>query len=275
VCDNVFVKEGYHNWKQLGEKLSKHADTSAHKTSMVVWMAYNQTKLCGSVADQQVSQRAVTIASNRKYITILSKVAVLCACQGIPLRGHDESANSHNKGNFVEVLELLLSVVPELKSQMNILAKNARYTSHIIQDDLLKAAADVVWKEITDEIRKAEGFSVIADETRDISKIEQMSICLRYVSTQFRVYERFVGFIALSDLHARALAEAIVNKLNSVGLDVKKCIAQHYDSASVISGTVSGVQKRLSVILGTGCLHVRCYAHRYVICMYYHYSSYH
>ena len=121
----------------------------------------------------------------------------------------------------------------------------------MVQNDLLKAAGDVVIKQITDEIKDAEGFAVIADEARDVSMKEQLSLCLRYVNKN---YERFVGFSDLCDLDAKALAEKIVVKLQVLGLDVKQCIAQCYDGASVMSGQVFGIQQRLREIVGNGCV---------------------
>ena len=233
--------------EEIGEKLKKHAESDAHKESMAKWMAYKQTK--STVADQLASHRAST-------------VAVLCARQGIPLRGHDESSTSSNKGNYVEILELIASVMPELGCQFRSLPNNAKYTSKVVQNDLLKAAADVVLKQITDEIKDAEGFAVIADEARDVSKKEQLSLCLRYVNKQLEVNERFVGFSDLCDLDAKALAEKIVARLQVLGLNIKQCVAQCYDGASVKSGQVSGVQQRLREIVGNGCVYIHCHAHR-------------
>ena len=71
-----------------------------------------------------ISQRASTVAANRMYI---SQVAVLCARQGISLRGHDESSTSSNKGNYVEILELLTSVMPELGRKFRSLPKYTWY----------------------------------------------------------------------------------------------------------------------------------------------------
>ena len=156
------------------------------------------------------------------------------------LRGHDESSTSSNKGNYVEILELIPSVMPELGRQFRSLPNNAKYTSKVVQNDLLKAAADVVLKQITDEIKDAEGFAVIADKARDVSK-EQLSLCLRYVNKQLEINERFVGFSDLCDLDVKALAEKIVARLQVLGLDIKQCVAQCYDGASVMSGQVSGV----------------------------------
>ena len=76
--------------------------------------------------------------------------------------------------------------------------------------EILKAAADVLLKQITDEIKDAEGFAVIADEARDISKKEQLSLCLRYMNKDLLVNERFVGFSDLCDLDGQALSSSIM-----------------------------------------------------------------
>ena len=64
-----------------------------------------------------------------------------------------------------------------------------------MQNDLLKAAADVILKQISDEIKEAEGLAVIADEARDISKKEQLTLCLRYVNKHLVVNEHFWDFL--------------------------------------------------------------------------------
>ena len=189
-----------------------------------------------TVANQLLSQRAKTIASNCQYILILSKLAVLLARQNIPFRGHDESRESDNKGNFVEILELLFSLIPEFKHYFDSAPKNAKYVSKDIQNDLVAASTNVVLQHICEEIRESEGFVIIADEARDVSSKEQLSLCLRYINKHLIVNEHFVGFSDLSELNAKALSEKIVEVLTKLGMDIKKCIGQCYDGASVMSG---------------------------------------
>ena len=47
-----FIKTGFKNWKKIGERLQKHAQSEHHKHSMTIWAAYKQTKSHGSVAEQ-------------------------------------------------------------------------------------------------------------------------------------------------------------------------------------------------------------------------------
>ena len=84
----------------------------AIKAAWHTGLAFKQTKDHGAVADLLVSQRRTTIQENRKYLQTMLKIALLCARQDLALRGHDESENSENKGNFKEILELLASENP-------------------------------------------------------------------------------------------------------------------------------------------------------------------
>jgi hypothetical protein len=88
---------------------------------------------------------------------------------------------------------------------LDLLPKNATYCSKASQNDLLQAAADVITEKVLSEVRSAGMFAVIADEARDVSKTEQMSICLRYV-VDHEIRERFLTFVTLGgDLSADTL----------------------------------------------------------------------
>uniref|UniRef100_A0A1X7U5U3 TTF-type domain-containing protein n=1 Tax=Amphimedon queenslandica TaxID=400682 RepID=A0A1X7U5U3_AMPQE len=261
-ADTVFTRDGFRNWKKVGEKLRKHSQSVSHKESMAKWTAYKQTKATSTVADQLLCQRATTVAANRQYITTLAKIAVLCARQGIALRGHDETNTSSNKGNFVEILELLASLTPELKHLLHSMPRNAKYTSNIIQNDLLKAATDTVLRHIINEVKESDCYAIVADEAQDKSHTEQLSLCIRYVNNHFEVNEHFVGFSNLHELNAHAIVGKIVERLEVLGLDIKKCFSQCYDGASVMSGKITGVQQRLRELAGNECIYIHCHAHR-------------
>lgn len=57
-----------------------------------------------------------------------------------------------------------------------------------------------------------------------------MSICVRYMSGN-RINERFLGFIELKDLHAKALSDNTHLFLCSINLDVQNCVGQSCDRA--------------------------------------------
>ena len=87
-------------------------------------------------------------------------------------------------------------------------------------------------------------FSILVDDTKDIRKIEQMSIVLRYFDTFKKfVNERFIEFFQPDGLDAKSLVSCTSAVLNEHNIKFEKCIAQSYDGASVMSGDVGGVKR--------------------------------
>lgn len=121
---------------------------------------------------------------------------------------------------------------------------NASYTSPLIQNQLLKLSADCVLDEIRKQIASSPYCAVIADETKDVSKTEQLSICLRYLYGGC-VVDRFVGFTAAEAVDAASLSTLIISVLHSLGVEKNQLLAQCYDGAAVMKGHRSGVQCRL------------------------------
>ena len=78
-------------------------------------------------------------------------------------------------------------------------------------------------------------FSILADECKDLSKREQMSIVVRYVDNKATVYEHFLTFVELVSLTAESLAKCILNTLQELHLSTDCILSQCYDGASVMS----------------------------------------
>ena len=184
---------------------------------------------------------------------ILMRILITCAKANLPLRGHNESEESLNKGVFLELVDLVENESQTFQHLRSKVPENAKYTSGMSQNAMLSAISDCALDVIGDELRSAPFYAVIADETRDIGITEQMSICVRYVYDQM-VKERFLGFIALKKLDAGSLADALLGALDKLGLDRNKLVGQCYDTASVMSGQVSGVQKRVRDYTGNPCM---------------------
>ena len=101
---------------------------------------------------------------------------------------------------------------------------------------------------------------MIADETKDCSKIEQMTISIRYVETDGVICERFLTSTELSNLNTLSLSNYILNVLQQFQLDPQWIVSQCYDGAAVMSGRCSGVQQRLRAV-ALNARYIHCYAH--------------
>ncbi|XP_023760064.1 uncharacterized protein LOC111908467 [Lactuca sativa] len=104
-----------------------------------------------------------------------------CAFQVVPFRGHDESSDSINKGNFREMLKAIGFYNNEMKELFRTAPKYALYTSPSIQKEILNLISTRVKQMICKEIDGGK-FCLLVDEARDESNKEQMSIVLRYLA---------------------------------------------------------------------------------------------
>ena len=139
--------------------------------------------------------------------------------------------------------------------------RNATYTSGDIQNDMLDTMAEIVRNKITTSVKNAGIYSIMADETRDYSKKEQLSIVVRYVDVESaNVYEHFLAFTEATSLNAESLCTYILNTLDTFKLDSAGIVSQGYDGASVMSGHCLGVQQRIKQV-APQAVYVHCHAH--------------
>eukprot|EP00732_Lithocolla_globosa_P001241 Lithocolla_globosa_v1_NODE_583_length_3681_cov_15.345284.p1 type:complete len:543 gc:universal NODE_583_length_3681_cov_15.345284:3050-1422(-) len=246
--NSTFTLNEFSNWKKATGhtgSLCSHSTTDVHKSSMLAWNEYQKRTALNSEHSsvdtilQKVSDTEK--AENRHFVKSICEVLLLTAFQNISQRGHDESDESLNRGNFLEVLTLL-SKHDEIISRKLQGPQNGTYTSAEIQNELIEIMAEMVTEEICEEIREAGCFSVLMDESRDVRKKEQISLVIRYVKKT--VEEAFLSFRATEGLTADALYASLKKELERNDLDKQCTVGQGYDGANVMSGELSGVQTR-------------------------------
>jgi hypothetical protein len=109
--------------------------------------------------------------------------------QKLSFRGHDESEESSNRGNFIEILKFLAANNEEVnKYVLNNTPGNCTLTSPKIQKQIIQCCAIETRKKIIEELGE-EPFAILANKSSDISHKEQLTICLRYVDALGRPCE--------------------------------------------------------------------------------------
>lgn len=66
-----------------------------------------------------------------------------------------------------------------LRNHLESMTLNAIYTSPSIQNEIINIIHSFITKQIVEEVNNACGFSILADETTDVSHIEQLTLCVR------------------------------------------------------------------------------------------------
>ena len=81
-----------------------------------------------------------------------------------------------------------------------------------IQNSRLELIGEMVRGKISTEIDKAGCFTLMADESKDCSKTEQLAIIFRYTNVDNGViYERFLTYVQADKLNTESLTEYIKN----------------------------------------------------------------
>jgi len=176
------------------------------------------------------------------------------AQQGVALRGHDESS-----GNFDALLELRASDDASLKNWLD--NHRITWTSHEIQNEILKTASHEVQRLLASQMKRAGFFGIMVDETTDAASLEEVSICLRTTTEDLEPVEHFIGFVQTNSTTGAALADLIVDTITRLNLDIHLCRSQTYDGASNMRGAIKGVQARMLEV-ERRCFFTYCANHR-------------
>ena len=102
-------------------------------------------------------------------------------CRGLAFHGHNKSQGSSDKGNFLELLQFWGDHNESIYEVLQKAPKNCKLTHHDIQKDIVNAIARETSKTIIKDLDN-EFFSILVDESRDISMKEQMTLVLHYVN---------------------------------------------------------------------------------------------
>lgn len=104
---------------------------------MIAWRDYQRAvKTDATLANVLDKEHTKQVQENHAYIKTIGEVLLLTATQNIAQRGHDESEEYINKGNFREILKTLANHDPLVKRRLTSI-HNAKYTSKMIQNEVV------------------------------------------------------------------------------------------------------------------------------------------
>ena len=259
---SAFSCDGFDNWKKCndGDKcpLLKHLKSATHKKAFV--FATNLVNQEAHIENFIEKQSEEEKRKNRLRLKGTIDVVRWLTYQACALRGHDESSNSKNRGNFLELLKLLAFYNDDLGNVILNASYNSKYTSSDIQQEVLSILANKVRRYIREEVGDS-WFCIMVDESRDESKKEQMAIVLRFVDAKGVIRERFLDLVHVTDTVAATLKASLWNKLLNHKFDTGKIRGQGYDGASNMSGEWNGLQALVRQY-SPYAYYVHCFAHR-------------
>ncbi|XP_025191589.1 uncharacterized protein LOC112591873 [Melanaphis sacchari] len=188
--------------------LSVHNTNKYHINAVIAGKDFLKTYSCSKnqVINQIFTQRHEQVKENRERLRPIIETLIFCGQQNIPIRGHgddgmlidiDESVSSptSNEGNFRELLRYRIrSGDVNLKKHLENTSSRATYIGKNIQNELLDSIGSVIKSQIVKNVQNSTVYSILFDETTDISCIEQLSLTLRYVINN-EIHEEFICFV--------------------------------------------------------------------------------
>ena len=232
--------------------LESHIRLDYHEDAVMNMNALEESTATGDVSTKVNTQSAQQIARNRMILGAILVEIETCGSLNLALRGHRDSGPidcdvdiehiDYTQGNLRCLVQKAATRNSILNDHLKNGPKNASYLSPKTQNNLIDCIGKVMLRQITDKIRKAKYFSIGADETSDIHKIEQLVMTVRYVDNNHDICDDFVGFIEVNETTGKALADTILDHLSKLGLDKSFMVAQGYDGASAMSGIFNGTQ---------------------------------
>ncbi|KAM7462726.1 hypothetical protein LguiA_030847 [Lonicera macranthoides] len=261
---SAFTVEGFQSWKRIGSpkcSFLKHMGCTSLVHMSAVHYAEDLINPFQHIQRVLDAQSKEVVEKNRLRLKTSFIYARWLAFQACSFRGHDESLDSPNGGNFIELIkhtadhnkkvaEVVLENAP----------RNAKYTSAMIQKEILNILGDNVRSKIRKEIGDG-SYCILVDEAQDVSMKEQMAIVLRYIDEGGLVRERFFGIVSVEDTAALTLKKAIVGVLSCYDLHIDKMRGQGYGGASNMRGAWNGLQA-LFIKECPYTYYVHCFAHQ-------------
>ncbi|XP_030959084.1 zinc finger MYM-type protein 1-like [Quercus lobata] len=254
-----FVTKGFNSWNKK-EKLDLHVRG--------VNSAHNQALKNGEnlMKQNQHIQSVFVKQSNQDKIEYRTQLNAIIDCirfllhRGLAFRGHDESDDSSDKGNFLELLQFLADHNDVINEVLKKTPKNSKLTHPDIQKDIVNAVAYKTTDAIIGDLGNG-FFSILVDESRDISIKEQMVVVLRYVDKKGIVTERFLGIVHVADTSALSLKAAIEFLFSKYALSLSRLRGQGYDGASNMQGEFNGLKTSI-LKENKSAFYVHCFAHQ-------------
>lgn len=261
--DSKFTSTGYNNWDKALDKskgMTKHIGNIRSVHNLCVEKMYQRSNKKAHLEVSFIKMKQDQENQDNIIIRISIKACIWLALQGLAFRGHDESDESYNRGNFLEFISFIGTLDENLASVLVNAPQNAKYTSPQIQKEIIYATSEIIVKQINDDIG-TKYYSIIADEAQCYAKKQWISCVIRYINDNGQIIERFLDLVHIKDTKSLTLYGVIMSMLKDHSLDPKRMRGQAYDGANNMRGEINGLQALIKSN-NESAIYIHCFAHR-------------
>ena len=195
--ESTYISSGYTNWKDATAKFAAHDGSNCHKEAVLKMVTLSATT--HDIAESLSAQVAVErLERCQCFLKLLSNIRFL-ARQALPLRGDRDESDS----KYIQLFKLRGEDDARVFDWLR--KKTDKYTSADMQNEMLKVMAMQVLREVVSALQNAVYYTVMVDETTDVSNREQVVLCFCWVDNDFNIHEDFVGMYTVESIDADTL----------------------------------------------------------------------
>jgi len=256
-----------------------HENSIFHNNSTNTAVRFKLNKDIQSILNRDfMAKRAQQVEIRRQILKRLIDIVLFIGRQGIPYRGKHEAAhsltdNSLNHGNFLELVKLVAKYdtilgqhvdksVTLSKKNKNKKGRGCMVTflsKHFVNEKLIKSIGAAIQGKIVEEIVECKKFSIMIDSTQDVSTMDQLAICVRYIFNGI-VQERLLSLVICKDSSGIALFKLLEDNLKLHGLLLEDIVACSFDGAANMKGIYHGLQAYLKKV-NPDIVYTHCMGH--------------
>ena len=207
----AWVQRPVANWAKATELLNKHEKSEWHK------VAFEKHTLAEAAAKHgDILQRMARVSEedkrrNPELVKKLIRSLYFLVKHRMP-----------HMTTFTDLITLQIDNGDEhLKVHKNECAGNASCMSKISTAEFLNSISHFIEQSILSCMKKSQFYSIMADESTDVSSKEELSICGRWIEDS-KAVEHFLGIVRAREIDAQSLTQYLLDFLQDKGLDVKK-----------------------------------------------------
>ena len=139
---------------------------------------------------------------------------IILGQRNIAFRGNWNKDKNCEDSNFQFFINWKAMYDLILKDHIETAHRSMTYFSPQIQNELIYCCELEIRDQIVSKCKESQFYAIMVDETTDVSVVEQLSLCVRYLDVDtFDVQEDFLGFVAMNEVNSESIANSIVNNL--------------------------------------------------------------
>ncbi|XP_050064310.1 uncharacterized protein LOC126553187 [Aphis gossypii] len=265
--------------KCLYRDIVRHENSIFHQNSSCTAVRFQLNKDIECIINRDVmAKRSQEVHNRRQVLERLIDIVIFIGRQGIPYRGKHEAANSLknievNHGNFLELV-LLISKYDTILNQhvkMSItLSEKAKskkgrgslitfMSKNFINNNIIIPIGAAIQGTIVKEIKECIKFSIMIDSTQDVSVMDQLAICVRYIFNGV-VQERLLSLVVCHNSSGIGLFNLLKEEIKKLGLMLNDIVACSFDGAANMKGIYNGLQAHLKSV-NPNIVYTHCMGH--------------